>query len=490
MERSDPVTHPALRNDRRRGALVRRCRYVVRFAPMSARLPLIVLVTLAATAVDVQAGPPQLNTDAPHDARVQAFVSKGLPTWLATYQHLHAHPELSLHEAQTAALVQRELRKAGYEVHGSIGGHGVVGLLKNGRGPTLLIRGDMDALPVTEQTGLPYASTVRVKNDAGKTVGVMHACGHDVHVANLLGTAQLMASHRELWTGTLMIVAQPAEELGQGSSNMIAAGLFSRFPKPDYVLALHVAPELAAGRVAVVPGWAFANVDSVDITVFGRGGHGAYPHRANDPIVTAAHLVTSLQTLVSRRLDPQQPGVVTVGSFHGGTKHNVIPDQAHLQLTVRSYSETARRKLLDGIAQLARDTCKAFQCSKPPVVNIKQNHTPAVYNDPALTEAAAALFRNVLGGEAVERARPTMGGEDFARYARHLGVPGLMFRLGTVSPAAAKRSRKKSAPPLPSLHSSRFAPDAERALRTGVRAMSNLALSILRKPGSGAAQAP
>ncbi len=448
---------------------------------MKPLLSLVILIGLLGAA-EVHAQKLPFSSNPPHDARVRDWLEARLSGWVETYKHLHAHPELSLQEKETAALVARELTKVGYSVQTQVGGHGVVGLLRNGAGPTLMIRGDMDGLPVIEDTGLPYASKVRVKNDEGVTVGVMHACGHDVHVTNLLATAAFMAEHRQLWAGTLMIVAQPAEELGQGSSNMIADGLFKRFPRPDYALALHVSPQLAAGRVGYVSGWAFANVDSVDIAIHGRGGHGARPHQANDPIVTAAHLVTALQTLVSRRVDPQEAGVVTVGSFHGGTKHNVIPDSAHLQLTVRSYSDATRSELIDGIRQLARDVCRAFECAKPPTIRVKDNYTPAVYNDPGLTERAVGVFRAVLGADAVEAMKPTMGGEDFARYARQLKVPGLLFRLGAVAPAALERSRRKGGPPLPSLHSSRFAPDAARTLETGVRATANLALELLRKP--------
>lgn len=439
-------------------------------------------MALALSGVTHAAAQLPFSSSPPHDTHVQAWLKQALPRWVDTYQHLHANPELSLHEEKTAALVARDLKAAGFAVHTGIGGHGVVGLLDNGRGPTLMIRGDMDGLPVIEQTGVPYASNVRVKNDAGVEVGVMHACGHDVHVTNLLATATFLAEHRQLWAGRLMIVAQPAEELGQGASNMIGDGLFERFGRPDYALALHVSPEVEAGRVGYVGGWAFANVDSVDITIHGRGGHGARPHQASDPIVAAAHLVTALQTLVSRRVDPQESAVVTVGSFHAGTKHNVIPDSAHLQLTVRSYSDETRALLIDGIAQLARDVCKSFQCTKPPTVQVKDNYTPAVYNDPELAEHAARVFRSVLGEGNVQLMKPTMGGEDFARYPRQLKVPGLLFRLGAVSTAALKRSQRKGGPPLPSLHSSKFAPDPEPTLRTGVRAMGNLALSLLRKP--------
>jgi amidohydrolase len=311
---------------------------------------------------------------------------------------------------------------------------------------------------------------------------VMHACGHDVHMTSLLGTAGVLAANRDAWSGKLMIVAQPAEELGEGARRMMQDGLFRRFGRPDYTLALHVEPSVESGKVAVVPGWAAANVDAVDITVHGRGGHGARPHVASDPIVASAELVMALQTLVSRRVDPQDPAVVTVGSIHGGTKYNVIPDSVHLQLTVRSYSDAVRSTLLDGIAQIARDVCSVHRCERPPDVKVKQDYTPAVYNDPELARAAVAVFEQALGQDAVVEIPPTMGGEDFGRFARELKVPGLLFRLGATPRAALVRSRAKGASPVPTLHSSRFAPDAKRAIPTGVRATASLALALLARP--------
>lgn len=409
---------------------------------------------------------------------LQKWQNQAMAEWQQVYRDLHAHPELSLQETRTAALVEAALKHAGYTVTPGVGGTGVVGLLDNGPGPTLMLRGDMDALPVSEETNLSYASQVRTSNGQGQEVGVMHACGHDVHVTNLLATATFLAEYRNLWTGTLLIVAQPAEELGQGAADMIAAGLFKRFARPDYAVALHVAPDLPSNQVGYTSGWAFANVDSVDITLFGRGGHGARPHQAIDPIVAGAHLVTTLQTLVSRRLDPQEAAVVTVGTFHAGSKHNIIPDEAHLGLTVRSYSDATRTALLEGIQQLAQDVCTSFKCPKPPRVQVKANHTPALYNDPGLAAHAEQVFQQALGERNVVQIQPTMGGEDFARYGRALKIPTLMFRVGTVAPGRLKRSQR-TGQALPSLHSSRFAPDADNTLRTAVKALSQLALSLL-----------
>jgi amidohydrolase len=417
----------------------------------------------------------------PDQARIDARVEAELPELLEIYRHLHAHPELSLEEEETAAFVAKFLGKAGYSVETGIGGHGVVGVLRNGQGPTVMIRGDMDALPVTEATGLSYASVVRTKDVRGVDVGTMHACGHDMHVANLLGTAKLLASIREEWSGTLIVLAQPAEELGRGALMMIDHGLFDRIPMPDHGLALHVAGELPVGTIGYVSGWAAANVDSVEIIVHGRGGHGARPHQTVDPIVASAHLVTMLQTIVSRRVDPSQAAVVTVGSIHGGTKNNVIPDDVVLELTVRSYEDDVRRLLLDSISEMARETCELFECPRPPRVRIKPDYTPAMFNDPELVAHGASEFRALLGDENVRAIPPTMTGEDFGRYTRRMGFPTFLYRLGSVDAGRWKASRE-GGEPLPSLHSSRYAPAAEPTLRTGLRSMSRLAMSLLGPP--------
>ena len=426
---------------------------------------------------EVSVAPPRAGAA----AAVDAWLAEELAGLTDLYEHLHAHPELSLEEAETAARVAAELAPAGYAVTPAVGGHGVVAVLENGSGPTVLLRGDMDALPVTEATGLPYASRVRAVRPDGSETGVMHACGHDVHTTNLVGTARLLADLRERWRGTLVIVAQPAEELGLGARGMLGDGLLERFPRPDFAVALHVSNELPAGEVGYTSGWAAANVDSVDVTLHGRGGHGARPHQAADPIVASAHLVTALQTLVSRRVDPVEPAVVTVGSIHGGTKHNVIPDSVHLQLTVRSYSDAVREQLLDGIRQLAEDVCTAFECAKPPEIRVKETYTPAVYNDPELAAGAAALFGGLLGAERVHALPAGMGGEDFGMLPRAAGVPGLLYRLGSVDPARVAAA-EAGGEPLPSLHSSRYAPLPEPTLRTGVRTMAHLALGLLAAP--------
>ena len=414
-----------------------------------------------------------------HRVDVDRWIGHHLDETLAFYRDLHAHPELSGLESRTAERVAEVLQSAGYAVTTGVGGTGVVGLLVNGSGPVLMIRGDMDALPVTEKTALPYASEVRSQLADGREVGVMHACGHDVHVSNLVAVAQLLAAWKTRWSGTLLIVAQPAEETGAGARAMIDQGLFERFPRPDFVLALHVEPELPAGQIGYTSGWAMANVDSVDVTFYGRSGHGARPHRAIDPILTASHFVVALQSIVSRRIDPQVPAVVTVGVFRAGTKRNQIPETAHLELTVRSYSDAVRDQLLTEIERIAKNTCQTFDCPKLPDVVPSKHYTPAAYNDPALTEQAVTLFERVMGPEAVVERPASMGGEDFGRYSRELGVPGLMFRLGAQPPSLYADSRQVGGPTLPSLHSSTFAPDAELSLEVGVRAMALLALELL-----------
>lgn len=412
------------------------------------------------------------------DRRVDGWVEQELPKLLKVYRHLHENPELSLEEEKTSDLVAKALSEAGYSVETKIGGFGVIGILRNGRGPTLLIRGDMDGLPVVEATGLPYASVVRTKNAEGAEVGVMHACGHDVHVTNLLGTARLLAELVDAWRGTLVILAQPAEELGLGALHMIDDGLFDRIPRPDHAIALHVAAELPAGSIGFVSGWAAANVDWVRITMHGRGGHGARPHEAVDPIVMSAHLITALQSIVSRQIDPSRPAVVTVGSIHGGAKSNVIPDQVKLELTVRSYSDEVRDKLLRSIERMAQGSCNLFGCPKPPDVWIKPDYTPAMWNDPDLVARGVEVFQSMLGEESVQEISATMTGEDFGRYTRAGDFPSFLYRLGSVSRADWDKSRSGGRP-LPSIHSSLFAPQPEETLRTGLRSMARLALELL-----------
>jgi hippurate hydrolase len=396
------------------------------------------------------------------------------------YKHLHANPELSLREVKTAARLAQELKEAGFEVTEKVGGHGVVGLFKNGAGPTLLIRTDMDALPVTEKTGLPYASKVRTRDRNDNEVGVMHACGHDMHMTCAIGVARVLTGLKDRWRGTLVLIGQPAEEVGAGARLMLAAGLFKNFPRPDYCLALHCDGRAAHGSVVYTEGLALANVDSVDILVRGKGGHGAAPHTTVDPVVIAARIVLDLQTLVSRETNPTDPAVVTVGSIHGGTKHNIIPDDVKLQLTVRSTKDSVRKRLLDGIKRIAEAAAQGAG-APPPVVQVDpEEFTPALHNDPALTRKTVALFKEVLGPDRVQERPPMMGGEDFSRYGRE-GVPIFMFFLGTVPPDRVAEAARTGRP-LPSLHSDLYYPVPKPSIETGVRAMSLAALNLLGKP--------
>lgn len=396
------------------------------------------------------------------------------------YLDLHRHPELSYQEKRTAERIAAELESQGFAVTTGVGGHGVVGVLKNGDGPTVLLRTDLDALPVAEQTGLPYASQVKAVEQTGQEVPVMHACGHDVHMTVFTGTARWLALHRDAWSGTLVMIGQPAEERGAGARAMLEDGLFERFPKPDYALALHVNAAMPAGTVAWVPGYALANVDSVDITVHGIGGHGAYPQATKDPIVLASEIVLALQTIASREIDPQDPVVVTVGSIHGGTKHNIISDRVDLQLTVRTYSDATRRKVLDAIRRITVNMGRVAGLPDrllPEVRIHEEEYTPSTYNDPELAERLAAALTGVLGRERVIKARPVMGGEDFSRYGR-AGAKAVMFWLGAVDPEKwqAAQAGKMS---LPSLHSPFFAPLARPTIETGVKVMTTAVLDLM-----------
>ncbi len=391
------------------------------------------------------------------------------------YRHLHAHPELSYHEKETAARMAQEFTAVGAQVTTGVGGHGVVALLQNGSGPTVMLRGDMDALPVTEQTGLVYSSTVKTQNEAGVEVGVMHACGHDIHMTNLVGVARYLAENKDGWRGTVMLIAQPAEERGGGARAMLEDGLFQRFGKPDFALALHVDATLATGTAGCRGGYAMANVDSVDVTVRGTGGHGAHPHTTIDPIVQAAQLVLALQTIVSREIDPLQSAVITVGSIHGGAKHNIISDSCHLQITVRSYSDEVRQQLLAGIARKAKAVATGAGAPEP-LISVSEG-TPSLRNDEELAARVLKVFRQALGAERVIVTEPAMVGEDFSRFGR-AGVPIVMFRLGAIDAKRLERYRQLGQPP--SLHSPQFYPDAEPTLVTGITAMSSVVLDLLK----------
>lgn len=395
---------------------------------------------------------------------------------IAIYQDFHRTPELSLQEERTAAKFAGHLKKfQGVEVHSKIGGHGVVGLLKNGPGKTLLLRADLDGLPIAEMTGLPYASQVKTKDADGNDVSVMHACGHDIHMTNLLGTVRYLAGHRNVWSGTLLLVGQPAEERGAGARKMLDDKLFARFGKPDLAVALHVDSTLATGRVGYRSGYSLANVDSVDITIFGRGGHGAYPHTTIDPIVQAAQLIVDLQTIVSRETNPIDPAVVTVGSIHAGSKHNIIPGECRLQLTVRSYGDQTRKKILEAIERKAKAIAISFRAPEPKIV--VSEGTPALFNNEALVHQLRGTFEKTLGVDSVVHSDPSMGGEDFSEFGV-AGVPICMYRLGSVKHDRLEQLKSGGKTP-PSLHSPQYYPDAPETLRTGIISMVAAVLELL-----------
>jgi amidohydrolase len=419
-------------------------------------------------------------TDAVRAEDPAAWATKELDSLIELYRHFHAHPELSLHEEQTGERVALELRAAGCVVTNHVGGHGVVGVLANGAGPTLMIRSDLDALPVVEDTGLVFASKVRVVNDSGAEVGVMHACGHDVHMTCLIGTARYLAANKHGWSGTAVFLGQPAEERGLGAKQMLDDGLFTRFPKPDFALALHVDANTHAGKVGYRAGYALANVDSVDIELTGRGGHGAFPHTTVDPVVLAAYLIVDLQTIVAREIDPLDSAVVTVGSIHGGSKHNIIGETCHLQLTIRSYKESTRQHLIDAIRRKAKAVAESFRAPPPKIA--LSDHTPATFNDEKLVARVVPALQRALGNECVQPTEPSMGGEDFSQYGL-AGVPIFMFKLGAVEQERLDQYKARGQSP-PSLHSPVFYPDAEPTIHTGVTAMSAAALDLLapKKP--------
>jgi amidohydrolase len=416
---------------------------------------------------------------------VPAQIQKDYASLEVFYKDLHAHPELSFHEEATARKVAGELKQAGYSVTTKVGGHGVVGVLRNGNGPTILVRTDLDALPVKEETGLPYASTERTQDDKGNDVPLMHACGHDMHMTVLVGTARTLAALKDRWQGTLVLIGQPAEERVGGARQMIADGLFTRFPKPDYCLALHVNGSLPAGSVGYTEGFALANVDTVDITFRGVGGHGSAPHATKDPIVLAAQAILAFQTIVSRETEPGNPAVVTVGSIHGGTKHNIIPDEVKLQLTVRSYTDEVRTNTIVSIKRIARAMAQAAGVpeNRMPLVTLSDESVSATYNDPPLTRRLSGAFQKWLGADKTVAVKAIMGAEDFSEFGRTKEkIPICMFWLGAVDPARVAES-KRTGSPLPSLHSSRFAPVPEPAIRTGVTAMTAAVLELAgRKP--------
>ena len=422
----------------------------------------------------------------------QSLADAELPSLLGIYKDIHTHPELSGYEERTAALVAKELRAAGCQVTEHLGkyensklkAYGVVGVMKNGDGPTVLVRTDTDALPVEEETGLPYASKVVVKNDDGRDVHVMHACGHDTHIAAFIGTARALGKLKDQWHGTIVFVAQPAEEIGTGARALLKDGLYDRFGKPNFALGFHDKADVEAGHIAVTEGYTSANVDSVDVTVRGVGGHGGYPHKTKDPIVLAAEIINAWQTIVSRENNPLDPIVITVGSIHGGTKHNIIPDEVKMQITVRTYKSKVRERVLADIDRIAKGCAAAagIPAELAPIVSVPKDLVAlAAYNNPELTKRLVAVWKKSLGDENVEIVDPTMGGDDFSEYSLpDYSIPAVYFHFGAVDPAKIAEF-KRAGKELPTLHSSKFAPVPEPTIRTGIVAMTAAVLELMKK---------
>jgi amidohydrolase len=423
------------------------------------------LVVLQAHAADV----------APAVSRAQ--VDAIYPGVEKLYFDLHRNPELAFHEQRTAAELAKRVKALGFEVTSGVGGTGIVAILKNGPGPVVMLRTELDALPMEEKTGLPFASTTTTRNDAGVVVPVAHMCGHDLHMSVWVGTAQLMAQDKAHWHGTLMLVGQPAEEIISGASAMIKDGLFTRFPKPDYALGFHDDASLPAGMVGFHPGAFRAAANSIEMTVFGKGGHGAYPQNTIDPVVLAARIVMALQTIVSRENNPSDPAVITVGSIHGGTVSNIIPDQVKLQLTVRSYSATAQKKLLDAIAREAKGEARAANAPQEPLVEVK-NGTDPVNNDAELMRRVVAAARAQLGADNVVEMPAQMGSEDFSQFAT-AGVRSALLHIGAVDAAKLEASRT-SGVPLPGVHSSLWAPVYEPTIKAAISAETAILQDLMK----------
>jgi amidohydrolase len=396
------------------------------------------------------------------------------PDAYALYCDLHAHPELSSHETETARKIATHLRALGYDVTEHVGGTGVVALLKNGAGPTVMLRTELDALPVEEKTGLPYASKIRTKDDSGRDVSVMHACGHDVHMSALVATATIMAGTKDTWHGTLMLIGQPAEETISGAKKMIGDGLFTRFPKPDTAVALHVVNDFPVGKVGVASGYLAASADSLRITVYGKGGHGAMPNTTVDPIIIAARTILTLQTIVAREVKPGEAAVVTVGYIQAGTKNNIISDRAELGLTVRTYKPEIRKQILVSIARIAEAESAAADAPRAPTIEHYES-TDAVYNDPALARRLRSNLESTLGKDNVLNASPVMTSEDFSYFVQQ-GIPSFYFNLGGAHPQQFTAAAANGVA-LPSNHSPLFAPDIDPALHTAIACE----VSLLRK---------
>lgn len=408
---------------------------------------------------------------------IQELIKDDLDYLVAFYQERHQNPEISLQEKETAQALATELRKVGFEVTENFGGHGIVGILKNGTGPTILYRTDMDALPMPEKTELPYASTKTIEYN-GQTTGAMHSCGHDVHMTTWLGTARAMAKMKDQWKGTLMLIGQPAEEIGAGAKMMLDEGLYEKFGVPDYALGLHSSPTIPAGQIGIREGYIMANTESIDIQVYGVGAHGAAPHQSIDPVVIASMIVMDLQTIVSRSLKPIESAVVTVGAIKGGTKHNIIPDEVTLQLTVRTYKEEVRQMVHRRIKEISRGIAIAagLPDDKMPKVTIPDTFTPANYNTPVMANTIMTSAKKAIGENNVMDAEPQMVGEDYARYGqtKHK-VPSALYWLGTVP-----KERMESGEALPGLHSPFYYPDARKSIETGMMVNTRVMMDLMK----------
>ena len=411
------------------------------------------------------------------------FIEEELPYLKALYLDIHQNPEISLMEKETSIKLANELRKVGFEVEENFGGYGVVGIMKNGKGPTILYRTDMDALPMEEKTGLPYASKVITKNFDGNDVGTMHSCGHDMHMAVWTGTARALVERKDEWNGTIMMIGQPAEEIGAGAAMMLKAGLYDKFPVPDYGIALHSSPTIQSGKVGFGKGYIMANTESVDIKIFGQGSHGAAPHMSIDPIVTASVIVMELQTIVSRNINPIDDAVITVGSIKGGTKHNIIPDEVDLQLTIRTYKEEVRnlihkriKEICDGVA-----ASMGLDESRYPKIILPESFTPANYNDEQLIDLMTSVSNSIVGEENIVVTEPQMVGEDFARYgSTKENIPTAMYWLGTV-PKERMDKYNSGEYALPALHSPYYYPDIENSITTGVKVSTESLIKLFNK---------
>lgn len=420
---------------------------------------------------------------------IDAMIDRDMASILSTYKALHAAPELSHREEKTSLFFAGELRKLGYTVTERLGkfdnpdwtGYGVIAVMKNGAGPTVLLRTELDALPVEEKTGVPYASKVRTKNDAGVEVAVMHACGHDIHMTSLLATAKILSELKSQWQGTLVLLGQPSEETGDGARALLRDNLYTRFPQPDFAIALHDKPEIETGKIGYTPGYAMASATSIDIKIRGVGGHGSAPETTKDPVVVAAQVVLALQTIVSRENSPLDPAVVTVGSIHGGTRYNIIPDEVNLQLTVRTYKEDVRQRILASIERIVKSAVMSAGIpeDRAPVVKVSEG-TTSTYNDPKLLERLTPALRRALGAENVMQVPPIMASEDFGYLSLDHKIPATIIWLGASDPQKVKAHRETGAA-LPGLHSALFAPVPEPTLRTGVKTTTAVVLELMKK---------